>query len=154
MLDIQAFAPQAGVVPPRPASLWFPEDTRGMSTDDAVISLLEAGRVVVIGGFSLLGEKGLMVWLVSVLQKHEDNLRGWLFTSNHPGEEGPALDHVDSSIKPLEKLPVPNVMVYFVGETSEDRVRAEAPQDDIQNLVRFVLPFISDEGPPKGIDWP
>ncbi len=153
MLNLDAIKPQEGVLPPRPASLRHPTDLQATQTDVAVVEILEAGKAVVCGGLSLIGEEGYMVYVISLLQMKDENLHGWFLALGHPDKEEPDFEFIDTTVTPLTELPFPNCMTYFVGEVDVNILKADALPEDLEGIARFVISFISDEGPPKGIDW-
>lgn len=153
MLNISEILPRLGVIPPRPATLKHPDGISATQTDDAVMELLEDGRVAAYGGLSLLGDSGHIVYVIGLLQAKDGNLKGWTLAIGHPEQEKPDFNHIDTMVAPLIELPFPNTMTYFVGEADEKLVAADVSPDELKAAARFILPFISDEGPPKGIDW-
>jgi hypothetical protein len=153
MLDIAEIQPRPGVLPPRPASLIRQEAPIADTTDDSVVELLKGGKVSVYGGYSLIGERGSFVYMVGILQLKDENLFGWVLSIGHPGHQPPDFRRIDTRSAPLKELPFPNTITYFVCEGREVLVAADVKMDELKAVARFVLPFISDEGPPKGIDW-
>ena len=146
-----------GDLPFRPAGLSKPDcvirsDVLAEQFTDIAGQLLDLGRAIVIGGVSLMGDEGHIVPMVTAIQVLPgDNLKGWNLAI-HDGQ--PTLRHFDTTGKSLDQDPLPNLMVYFVGVlTREEILDRDASQDEISGIVRFILPFISDEGPPQGIDW-
>jgi hypothetical protein len=152
-MDIQSILPQKGVVPPRPTTLKHPDGLAATQTDEVVIELLKGGRVAAYGGLSLLGDSGHIVYMVGLLQAKDENLKGWTLAIGHPNQEKPDFNRIDTTTAPLTELPFPNTMTYFVGEADEKLIAANVPPEELQAAARFILPFISDEGPPQGIDW-
>jgi hypothetical protein len=139
-------------LPPRPAFLLRLEQSDG-STDDLAIKALSAGKIVIVGGVSLIDEPMYVVPIISVLQiPVGGTLRGWSIAIGHP-RKTLGFEFFDAETE-LSELPFPTLMTYFVGQTEQaDLITEAACQDDLLALTRFVLPFISDEGPPKDIDW-
>ena len=152
-MDIETILPKEGVVPPRPATLRRPQNLAATQTDDAVIELLKNGKVAAYGGLSLLGENGSIVCVIGLLQAKDEQLKGWTLAIGHPKQEKPDFNRIDTTVAPLTELPVPDTMTYFVGEADEKLIAADASPEELQAAARFILPFISVEGPPKGIDW-
>ncbi len=155
-MNIQSILPQKGVLPPRPTTLRQPQNLRATQTDEAIVELLEGGKAVAYGGLSLVGEAGYIVYVVGFLQAKDGQsgqVKGWTLAIGHPEQENPDFRHVDTTVAPLTEWPFPNTMTFFVGEAEEKLVVADASADELQAAARFILPFISDDGPPKGIDW-
>jgi hypothetical protein len=153
VLNLDEILPQPGILPPRPETLIKQEVPIADSTDNSVISLLQNGKVTVYGGLSLIGPLGNFVYMVGVLQAKDENLFGWTLSIGHPDHEHPDFQRIDTTAAQLTELPFPNTMAYFVSEGDQRLVAGDVPSDDLKAVARFVLPFISDEGPPKGIDW-
>lgn len=116
------------------------------------MSFLTSGKVIVYGGLSVIGPREAFVYMVGVLQSRGRVLSGWTLSIGHPDQEEPDFCRIDTSKKELTELPFPNTMAYFVCEGDERLVAADVPQDELKAIVRFVLSFISDNGPPEGID--
>ena len=139
-------------LPPRPAFLLRPPDDDSSSAQ-RVARLLWEGKTVVVGGISLIGADMYVVPIISVLRlpKHHGMLHGWALAIGHP-VKALAFDYFDvSKGQPADFMP--NAIVYFIGETEERFASEDAPEDALIAIARFVFPFISDEGPPKDIDW-
>ena len=99
MLNLDAIKPQEGVLPPRPASLRRPTDLQATQTDEAVVEILNAGKAVVCGGLSLIGEEGYMVSVISLLQVKDENLHGWFLALGHPYKEEPDFEKRNDKYK-------------------------------------------------------
>lgn len=137
---------------PRPACLMEPDGAN--STNDLTIQLLSTNKITIVGGVSLIGTKMWVVPVIGILQMYKQGFwRGWSLYIGHPDNEL-AFTWVDSEQTPMQEVPVANTMIYFVGTSEQTSlVLADASLDDLTALARFVFPFISDEGPPKGVDW-
>jgi len=152
-VNLYSIRPEKGVIPKRPTYLRRPSVVEASSRDDAVIELLQNGKIAVYGGISLLGEFGTIVCKIGFLQLKDEILRGWLLAINHPEEETANFKYVDTSSAPLTEIPFPDTIVYFAGEADESLIAPDASLEELKSVARFILPFISDEGPPDGIDW-
>lgn len=104
------------------------------------------------GGISIIRERGNIVRIISLLQIKNENLQGWVFTLGHPEKE-PGFEFIDATMGSLNELPFPNCMTYFVGEVDEVILQKDTPSEELENIGQFIIHFISDEGPPTGIDW-
>jgi hypothetical protein len=127
--------------------------------DEEVCRRIEAGKTVVLAGLSLVGKQGAMVAVVGIIRKGSTtpegmHVHGWSFNAGHPEERFRMLRYFDTE-RSTEDIcfPVPNCMVYFGCDTDPSLVEEDADAEVLQQIVRFVMPFISDAGPPKGIDW-
>ena len=152
-VDIGSLTLPNGELPPRPASLRAPTGNSN-STTDMLSELLLNRKVAAFGGISIKGEMGYFVPMIGVFQLDVESLalRGWLMRT-HPENSSCNFRFIDTSKEPLSELPFPNTMVYFVGESDEAIINSDARQDELLAIARFIPPFISDEGPPAGIDW-
>ena len=148
-----AIRPVDGVIPPRPTCLQHPTVRRGLSIDEAIAEIIEEGKAIALGGISVIGERLYVVSVISLLQMKDRVLRGWPLAIGHPEKEELEFDLVDTSVSFPAEYPFPSTMIYFVAEADEKVVAVDAPAEELQAIARFVLPFISDEGPPRGIDW-
>lgn len=153
MFDLSTIVPTDGQLPARPENL-CKVDVESKTTSGALEELLIAGRVVVSGGISLLGEEGRIVQIISLMRMDTENERvyGWVLKC----DSEPTLEFLDSADNTLPEwtyMPFPEVLVCFVGTTDEGLLRADAPQKEIADILRFVVPFIDAEGAPEGIDW-
>lgn len=154
MVSLRFIQQQEGSLPPRPKCLKQPSGLSVTSNDDVGIALMESGKGAALGGLSIIGEEGYMVFVISLLQSKNQELFGWLLTIGHPDKKGEfCLEVIDTTKKPLSELPFPNTMTYFVGEIDKKILKANTSQKELEDVARFIFSFISDEGPPEGIDW-
>ncbi|MEK7602365.1 MAG: hypothetical protein AAB472_02675 [Patescibacteria group bacterium] len=141
-------------IPPRPATL----EPHGLITmhqyEDIYVELLKRNETVAVGGISIVGAEGTIVPIISILQIVRSEMVGWTLVMNHPYHSSHDFLRVDAIHMPLDVLPFPQTMTYFVGKADARLVDANVPKEDLQSVVAFILAFLSDEGPPKGIDWP
>lgn len=152
MSILEAILPRKGIIPARPRSLSKPPGVETDSTLDAVVRLIEQGKAVAFGGVSIIGKEGCLVYVIGLLKVNGQSLQGWMLYIDHP-EKDSDFNFIDSSRSPLNELPFPNTITYFVAEADESLIRPDAPQQELQDIARFVVAFISDDGPPEGIDW-
>ena len=153
--------PVAGQLPARPAELAHIEGLSAGDLDNAAVQRMLAGKAIVIGGLSLIGEQGAMVAVVGIIKfgtKTDDgtHVRGWSLHLGHPDESLRQMCYFDTEHFEEEgscPLPLPNCMVYFVCEADPALAEEGTEEDTLTRIVHFVVPFISDSGPPKGIDW-
>jgi hypothetical protein len=139
-----------GKLPTRPLSLSRPELIRARSNTEAVEELLISGKVAALGGLSLIGSGGVIVRVVTLLQAKDKFANGWTFQTS---TKKPLVTYIDTSIAPPKIYPFPNTMVYFVGEADSELIGLDAKKETLEEVVSFIIPFINDGGPPKGIDW-
>jgi hypothetical protein len=133
-----------GEVPPRPAFLNKPNSIG--SADAVALHLFRTGAITVIGGVAVDNDGGVLP-VVSILLFHMHRLCGWTLS-------GDELIFVDTDKAPITVLPVPNLLTYFVATTDDVSLVTEAAsKDQLKSMVEFVYVFISDEGPPAGVDW-
>lgn len=127
--------------------------------DMEALQRLENGKTVVIGGLSLIGEKMYMVPTVGIIQltKREPeggDMRGWALHLGHPDEKFRKLCYFDTAQSAEDMaLPLPNYLIYFACEINTEFTQEDADAETLMQIAHFVVPFISDAGPPKGIDW-
>lgn len=120
---------------------------------------LENGKTVVVGGLSLIGEMGQIVGVVGIIRistitPEGAHLKGWSLHIGHPNEKFRILRHFDTERSVEDTLlPLPNCMVYFACETDQALAEEDADAEVLMQIAHFVPPFISDAGPPEGIDW-
>lgn len=147
-----------GQLPIRPAALKKFDASIG-TYDTEAMHRIENGKTVVIGGLSLVGESGYMVLVVGIIKTGAvtpdgAHLKGWSLHLGHPDEKFRMLRHfnTEQSVKDV-CLPLPNYLVYFACETDSAFTEEDADAEVLTQIAHFVVPFISDAGPPKGIDW-
>jgi len=149
-------------LPERPASLIRGDDSLGHTYDDMACSMFDQQRIVIMAGISIIGSEGYIVTTISIVKPfpyasnpEQGRLVGWSISFGFPGNE-PKLVSFDSDSKdhPLPDVFLPTTIVYFAA-TSDDEslVTSEASQEELKKIVRFATAFVSDDGPPKGIDW-
>lgn len=146
------FEPQKGILPLRPASLKHPTGLKATRTEAAVIEILATGKAVACGGISIIGHRGHIVRIISLLQIKDKNFHGWLFTQGHPNKK-PGFEFIDATIGSLNELPFPDYMTYFVGEVDKAILQKDILVEELESITQFIIPFISNDGPPTGIDW-
>ena len=152
-VDIASLALAEGQLPLRPAQLVAPVvDETFVSGEELLAALLSGGTVVAYGGVSIEGEQGFIVPMIGLFLMENKVLRGWQLRTR-PKEGGCDFRHIDTAKEPLEEIPFPNYMVYFVGTSDRTIVEENADREALLAHARFILPFISDDGPPAGIDW-
>ena len=153
MLNFEAIRPQPGVIPPRPPSLQRSTKFAESSNDEVAFDLFAAGKAVAFGGISLIGNQGYVVYMIGFLQVKNEHIHGWSLVIGHPEKKVPDFSFIDTTVAPLTEFPFPNVITYFVCQVDENLLMADASQEQLEAAARFILAFISDEGPPDGIDW-
>ncbi len=127
---------------------------RGLSSqgDSGTIQLLQQGKPLLIGGVSLLGEKGYIVRTVCFIQStglDQDGkiagLKGWsYFVNDFPGRKFSGLKHFDSSKGEIVELALPNTMTYFVGEIDISLLESSADQKELRAAANYAITFIHD----------
>jgi len=147
-----------GQLPVRPTMLKKFDAVVG-TYEAEVLQRLENGKTVVIGGLSLVGEKMYIVPSIGIMQLTEHkpegaHLKGWALHLGHPDEKFRKLCYFDTSqsVEDVE-LPLPNYLVYFACEIDPEFNQEDVDAEVLMRIAQFVLPFISDSGPPKDIDW-
>ena len=153
MLDLKKISLEDDEVPLRPSWITPPTPVAATSIDEAIAEIIESGKPVVFGGISLIGAKGYIVTEIGMTQIKDGNPRGWFLSLGHPDKDPPDFVYADPD-HPLDDFPFPNTITYFVGVGDEQFLEKDAPQEELEAMARFVLAFISDSGPPEGIDWP
>ena len=147
-------------LPPRPVALQ-PFTSRSGTHDDEAMTRLENNEAIAIGGLSLIGDAGHMVCVIGLIklvasENGENSLCGWSLHLNHPNVKFRQLRFFDTNVDGGDdiELPLPNCMVYFSSSIDSTIVEETADADTLQAIAHFIVPFVSDAGPPKGIDWP
>ena len=160
MRTIAVTEPVKNQLPPRPAVL-LPFANRAGTYDEEAMTRLENNESIAIGGLSLLGDAGYMVCVVGLFRlitddAGETSLRGWSLHLNHPDVQFRQLRFFDTNVHNASdiELPLPNCIVYFSSSVDPTMVEETADAGTLQEITHFIVPFVSDEGPPKGIDWP
>lgn len=147
-----------GQLPSRPAALRPFVDVE-QTFEEEIVPRLIAGNTVALGGLSLVGERGYMVATVGIMalgSKTPDgfNLKGWSLHLGHPEEEYNLLRYFDTEEETDDVLlPLPNTIVYFGCEADPKMTDKNTSQQDLTEIVHFILAFCSDDGAPDGIDW-
>jgi len=127
-------------------------DERSLSNDEFAEQLLGEGKPVLIGGLSLIGRGGSIVYAISILQATSvgedgtiEHLKGWCFFKGHPklfGRNG--FHYLDSAKGKLTALALPNTMTYVVAEVDSSLVEKEADKRELKEVINWSLPQISD----------
>lgn len=149
--------PPEGVLPKRPSVL---QKIDVASTyDEEFVNRILSGKTLVVAGASLIGKEGYIVATIGILRQTTArpeggyNIKGWSAQLGHPDERFRQFCHFDTEKGTDVPLPVPNYMVYFACETDHVLVEDDATAETLTEIAHFVAPFISDMGPPEGIDW-
>lgn len=144
--------PVDGKIPARPEFLLRPDHSERHAAAIIADSLL-TGKTIVVGGISFIGASMKLVPTISIARLVNGVLRGNTLSIGHPTHElgfrpfdVNTTDYATSDI-------LPDGMVYFVGVTEPRFANEDAPEAELICIARFVFPFISDEGPPKGTHW-
>ncbi len=159
MRTIAVKEPAKDQLPARPTVLQ-PFPSRVGTYDDEAATRLENKEAIVIAGLSLIGDAGYMVGVIGTMSvittdDGENHLRGWSLHLNHPDVQFRQLRYFDSSQTDEDiELPLPNCMVYFSSLVDATMTEETADAETLLQIVYFTASFITDEGPPKGIDWP
>jgi hypothetical protein len=109
----------------------------------------ELGPAAVIGGISLIGGDGYMCPVITLIENIDiDNeLSGWSLCLGLPGQKNEAY-YFSTKLNTQRGTEIPNAMVYFIAGISQELIRENADQKEIEKIIAYVLPHISDEGPP------
>lgn len=110
---------------------------------------------VVIGGLNLIGESGYMCPTVTLLNVSGENGKffGWSLCIGNPDQtdevpyyfETSDVEGVSGTARGTE---IPNAMTYFQAEVDSSLTTKDASIEQIDEVMAFVLPYISDGGPP------
>lgn len=136
--------------PPRPAFLLKPAST-DESSPQLVARLLLDGMTVVVGGVSIIGAKLTVVPIISIVRLQDGMLHGWALAIGHPTK--PLEFTYFDVAKGMPSVFMADTMVYFIAVTDAILATEAASQDDLIAIARYAFAFISDNGPPKDIDW-
>lgn len=110
-------------------------------------------QAVVIAGLNYIGEQGYLCPTISIISfdKEFDDLFGWSLCLGNPkfqdelyffrtsGKEG---------VGSARGTEYPNNVVYFEAEVDAALATKEADLQKLDEVLAYVLPYISDEGPP------
>ena len=102
---------------------------------------------VVIGGLSILGDTGYISPVVTILLNHPKKTAGWCLCLGYP--EAPKEPYYfDVKEKTHKGLELPNCMTFFEAKIDPAMAEPNADQKRIDAIMNYVLPHISDAGPP------
>ena len=113
-------------------------------------------NAVVIAGLNLLGERGYMCPTVSIINLNHKTgeMFGWSLCLGNPDpklEEKPYYFRISekegaSTVRGTE---IPNAIIYLEAEVDEALTEPEADSQKLEEVLAYVLPYISDNGPPS-----
>lgn len=110
---------------------------------------------MVIGGLNLIGESGYICPTVTLLSPDEKSgkIRGWSLCIGYPDQvdEVPYYFEIsaDEGIKGTARgTELPNTMIYFQAEIEIFLTSKDVPIENLDEVIAYVLPYISDEGAP------
>ena len=112
--------------------------------------LLLQQKVVLIGGLSLIGERGYIVRVVSVVQAvgvengQAKGLRGWYFFSGHPDKTLEGIQYFDTMRGKLKASPFPNTMTYVVGTVDLSLAEEHTNRRELQRTIDYAMTRIHD----------
>lgn len=110
---------------------------------DEVIEMIP----MVIAGVSIVGEKGYICRTVTLLMGDQDHMYGWSLLLGHPDFPGVPY-FFDTAMKSAKGTELPNSMQFYQAAVDKRMVCKDAPIEDLQRIFAYVLPHISDDGPP------
>jgi hypothetical protein len=148
-ISAREIRPKKGTLPNRPTSL------KPLPSDDTRVDAnapLATSKTVAIGGISIIGEKGYITPVITLFQIKEGNLTGWTLVTN-PNNSSMHLKYFDASNESFIESYFPNTIVYFTGEVDTLTTMQNFSREELVAIARFISAFISDDGPPKEIDW-
>ncbi len=131
---------EAKVLPVMPESIQV--QTEGEESE------LQPGEAVVIGGLSLVGDRGSICRTVTLLSGDGENLFGWSLTLGMPGQPETFYRFSMAEPETMKGIEIPNVMTYFQAKVDPRLIDLDVPPDNLDAVAAYVLPHISDAGPP------
>ena len=135
---------------PPPGSLKKPSE-KGDNAAALIATLLKNDQTVVVGGISLIGDKETVVPIISIVASHNGMLRGWVLPIGHPHMEL-AFNYIDVA-NGMPPIVMADAEVHFIGTAEPALTLPDANVAELIEIVQFVLPFITKEGPPVLLDW-
>jgi hypothetical protein len=109
---------------------------------------------MVIGGLNLIGKSGCICPTVTLLNAGEESgkMFGWSLCIGHPeqAEEVPYYFETsdEEGAEGTRGTELPTAMVYFQAEIGASLTSTDALIEQLDEVFAYVLPYISDKGPP------
>jgi len=103
---------------------------------------------LVVGGLSLIGDEGYICRTVTLMMGDERHLYGWSLTLGHPDYAGVPYFFDTAEPGMARGIEIPNTMAYFQAAADATLARKDAPANMLDSVFAYVLPHISDDGPP------
>lgn len=112
-------------------------------------------KAVVVAGVSFIGDEGYICPTVTILGANPDSgeIFGWSICFGHPfykPDDEPYSFRIyeNEGATTARGTEWPNGIVYFQAEVDNALALPEADLGKIDEVIAYVLPYISDEGPP------
>ncbi len=109
----------------------------------------------VIGGLNIIGESGYICPTVTLLNFDEKSgkIFGWSLCIGYPDQVDEVPYYFETSDDEGAKgtargTELPNTMVYFQAEIEISLTSKDVPIEKLDEIIAYVLPYISDEGAP------
>ena len=103
---------------------------------------------VLLGGLSILGSKGYMCPIVTLMMGNEEDAWGWSLCLGNPEQKTEEPYYFQLKKNTVRGTEIPNTMIYYQAKVDKSLLAENVDKKVLEEIIAYVLPHISDDGPP------